>query len=1045
MLTVFYRNPRLLILTIGLIVVAGLSSFTIMPRMEDPLLTPRAATITTLLPGADAERVEALVTEKIEAELKEIEEIKQVRSSSRTGVSFIAIELRDEVNEAEALNVWARTRDKAADAALLLPPGATKPEFERLDAKAFALIVGLRWDRDDEPNFAILRRLLKQLKDEIDSVSGTEKSSIFGDPSEEILVTVRPEAAASLDLNAADLARQILASDSKVSAGQLRSDSSEVLLEVSGELDTITRVSHIPIRFGGSSNFVELADIADIEKSIKSPPSAQVVLRDQPSIVLGVLVRAETRLDLWASEVNAIIERYQADLPPGVAFETVFEQSPFVKSRINTLMLNLLFGGLAVTLTVLLFMGWRSAFIVGSALPLGCLMVLTAMHWMKIPIHQMSVTGLIIALGLMIDNAIVTIDDVWHRLKEGKRPGQAIRECTQFLAVPLAGSTLTTVLSFGPIALMPGPAGEFVGSIAVVTILAIVSTLILSLTVVSALACFGLRPGDVNKSLLAVGLSSDRLARGYKSLLIVLFKRPRLTAIGCMVLPIAGLIGVVQLPEQFFPPADRSQFQIELELPVTSSIAETEQTAAKIRRLLLEEDAVSKVAWFLGESAPTFYYNVIPERKNAPRYGQAIVDCKAGTDTRALIHKVQSILDQAFPHATCLVRQLEQGPPFSAPIEIRLFGPDTEVLHELGEQVRYVMTQTPHIIQTRSELSEALPKITFAVNEQQAKLAGLNHLTIADELNSSLEGTTGGSILEATEELPVRVRFSSDRRSDLNKIASMDLLAAPSMQAKPTQDNTYRGIPLSAISSITLASDVSGVNRLDGKRMNEVQAFITAGKLPSQVLNDLEMRLEEAGFKLPPGYTRSSGGAEAERNDAVGNLLANASILFTMMVATLVLIFGSFRLSLVIWTVALLSTGFGLGSLWIAGFPWGFMSIVGIMGMIGIAINDSIVVLTALQSLPPAKAQRFLAVCDVVIVNTRHVLATTFSTIVGFTPLILGGGEFWPPVAVSIAGGVCGATFLALVFVPSVFLLIKQHDAKKAVMAANQPSFSMST
>ena len=1045
MLTIFYRNPRLLVLTIGLIIVAGSTSLMVTPRMEDPLLTPRAGTITTFLPGADAERMEALVTEKIEDELKEIEEIKEVRSSSRSGVSFIAIELRDDVDEAEARNIWARTRDKAADAALLLPQGASKPEFEQLDVKAYALIVGLRWTAASEPSYGILRRMLKQLKDRIDAVSGTEKSNIYGDPQEEILVTVRPEAAAAINLNAMDLAAQIQASDSKVSAGQLRSDSKEMLLEVSGELDTLTRVAKIPVQFGSSSNFVTLSDIATIEKTVESPPSSQVLLKDQPAIALGVLVRAQTRLDKWTQEVNPILDEFRKELPPGIEFEIVFEQNRYVTVRMDTLFQNLLSSAAAVFLVVLFMMGWRSAIIISSSLPLGCLAVLAFMHWLSIPIHQMSITGLIIALGLMIDNAIVIVDEIWQKISKGASSTVAISETTTNMAVPLLGSTLTTALSFGPIALMPGPAGEFVGSIAVVTILAICSTFVLALTVVSALAAFGLRAKTTNDGFLRNGWSNHSLTKGYERLTRWVYSHPALGAVSCVLLSVLGLTSILVLPEQFFPPADRNQFQIELELPVTSSLAETESVVKSVRASLLQEDGIKDVAWFIGESAPVFYYNVIPDRKNAPRYGQAIVDCQEGVDTRALIHRVQEKLDRIYPDVTCLVRQLEQGPPFSAPIEIRLFGPDTDRLRDLGEQIRYVMTQTPHIIHTRSELSETLPKVTFAVDEQQARLAGLSNTSIASALNSALEGTQGGSIVEATEELPVRVRVSSASRGDLNKIASIDLtIPATGQTLTSTSPNDYRGIPLSAISSLRLDSDVSGINRLNGRRMNEVQAFITAGVLPSEVLHDLTERLKQSGFELPVGYTQSFGGAEAERDDAIGNLIANTSILLALMVATLVLAFGSFRLAGLIWIVAGLSVGLGLGSLWLAGYPWGFMCIVGIMGMIGVAINDSIVVLSSLKSIPESQRGDANAILDVMLHNVRHVLTTTFTTIVGFAPLIISGGEFWPPVAVSISGGVGGATLLALFFVPCVFILINRRSTKADAGSVTLPNKSVS-
>ncbi len=1023
MLTVFYHNPRLLALSIGLILVAGLSAFVLMPRMEDPLLTPRAALITTFLPGADSERVESLVTEKIEDQLKEIQQIKEVRSSSRSGVSIITVQLRDEVNLEQAASAWSRIRDKIDDARIDMPAEATKPEFEQLDAKAYALIVGLRWELKERPSYAVLRRLLKQLKDRLDLVPGTEKSEIFGDPEEEILVTIRPDAAAAMNLSPAQISRQILASDAKVPAGQLRGTSENLSLEVSGELDTLTRISHIPIQLGTDGTIVELGDIANVERTIQSPPQAQVVLQDQVAIALGVFVRPTVRLDRWTVQVDEILEDFSAQLPPGVAYELIFEQNQYVDARMQSLLANLLFGAAAIALVMFFMYGWRSALIVTTALPLCSLAVLAVMNWMAIPIHQMSISGLIIAMGLLIDNAIVAVDEVAHRIRKGMAPGEAVQEATSFLAVPLLGSTLTTVFSFGPIALMPGPSGEFVGSIAIVTIIAVLSSFVIALTIVTALAGMGLearpKPG-----LWSNGLVIPPLTQAYRVALNTLFRYPRTCAAICLLPPLVGFSVAPQLAEQFFPPADRGQFHIELELPASASLAETQLVANAIRQEVLLEPEVQKVSWFIGESAPVFYYNVVPSRQNAPQYGQAIVDCNGARDTRSLIRRLQTKLNSKFPRATILVRQLEQGPPFDAPIEVRLFGPNIKVLQDLGEQLRLVLSQTPTVTHTRSELAEQRPKLTFAVDEQQARLVGLDHTAIASELNSSLEGIVGGSVLEATEELPVRVRVSSEQRADLNQILSLDLL--PANQPGSGATSGYQGVPIASLSSPVLDAEISGISRLDGARMNEVQAYLEAGVLPSTALSDFEARLAASSFRLPPGYSMSYGGAKSERNEAVSSLIGNTVVLLSMMAATLVLSLGSFRLAILLFGVSAISIGFGTGALWLLDYPWGFMAVVGSMGMIGVAVNDSIVVTATMQE-SLAKSANLVALRERLIENARHVLATTITTIVGFAPLVTGGGDFWPPLAIVISAGVGGATLLALFFVPAAYLVLTRQ------------------
>lgn len=1036
MSTLFYRQPRITILVISLIIVSGLSSFFVLPRMEDPLLTERVAMINTVYPGADAERVEALVTEKIEEEFQEIDEIKDLRSFSSAGISTITVELRDDVYGDEADAVWSRIRDKLDDTLPELPDGAQEPEFVDLKMKAYALILGLKWQgsdtEDQQVSWAILRRLTEQLEERLRAIPGTEVIDTFGDPDEEIVVEVDTARLAGFGLTVEDIARQIGASDSKMSAGLLRGNVN-LLVEVGGELKSLDRVGQIPIQSTQDGRFVLLSDIASIQRSIADPPSSLTIVDGEEAVMLAITIREHERIDHWTEVAGAAVAEFEASLPDDVAVQTIFRQNDYVTSRLAGLMKNLLFGAIAVATVILVMMGWRSALIVSSALPLSALMVLSGMRFMDIPIHQMSVTGLIVALGLLIDNAIVIVDEVSMKLRAGQRPIAAVSATVSHLAVPLLGSTLTTALAFGPIALMPGPAGEFVGSIAFSVILAIFSSLFLALTIVPALTALGIRSTrkDEQHPWWQDGLSIAPLTNLYHRSLQFVLARPTVGLVAGVCLPMLGFAAFTQLPEQFFPAADRNQLHIEVEFPSQTSIEETEQTILTMRDELLKTDEVEAVTWIAGESAPTFYYNVVPRRKNTANYAQAIVQLNTEISTPELIRQLQQQMDDTWPGARILVRQLEQGPPFDAPVEVRLFGPDLHVLRQLGEQVRLVMSDVPDVIHTRSDMSESVAKLSLNVPEEEVRLAGLTFGSISSQLNGSLEGITGGSILEETEELPVRVRVHNDARSDLSTIASTNLLAG-------RRDGIFAGIPLSAFSSVDVVPATAAMTRINGRRMNEVKAYLNAGVLPAVAQADFSRRLSESGFELPPGYTMRFGGESQQRDNAVGNLMASVGVLLVLMLATLVLSFGSFRMAAVIAVIAGLSAGPGLGALWIFGFPFGFMAIIGTMGLVGVAINDSIVVLAAIRADERAREGDPEAVRNVVMTASRHVVATTLTTIAGFIPLLMGGGEFWPPLAIVIAGGVGGATILALYFAPSAYLLMMCRQRCAAADAVNR-------
>jgi multidrug efflux pump subunit AcrB len=491
-----------------------------------------------------------------------------------------------------------------------------------------------------------------------------------------------------------------------------------------------------------------------------------------------------------------------------------------------------------------------------------------------------------------------------------------------------------------------------------------------------------------------------------------------------LILPITGFLMAGNIPEQFFPPAERDQFHIELELTASASLKETKSVALKARKIILSHPEIVNVHWFFGRNLPSFYYNIEQSRKNLPNYAQALVQLGSTQNSRQQIRILQEELDRALPEARVLVRQLEQGPGVAAPIELSIYGPDLDILEKLGQEARARLAEITDVTHTNISLGEALPKFGLNLDVELTRLAGLNNTEIAQQLNANLEGVLGGSILEGSEELPVRVRLSNQTRGNLDQITSLKLL--------PTtiNNNQTPALPLSSIAKIQLVPELAKITRHNGKRVNVVQGFITAGILPSKVLTDFKQHLQKSDFQLPIGYRMEFGGESAKRNEAIGQLLSNLSVLLVLMLAVLVLSFASFKSAIIIAAVGICSIGLGLYSLWIFGYPLGFMAVLGTIGLTGVAINDSIVVLAALKTDSQAKKGDRQAISYVVVRSTRHILTTTITTIAGFIPLFLDGGEFWSPLAICVAGGVGGATLLALFFVPCAYLLIVRWGLK---------------
>ncbi|MGD1862346.1 MAG: efflux RND transporter permease subunit [Leptolyngbyaceae cyanobacterium] len=1032
----FFTNLRLLALTIILLLGWGLSSYQSLPRQEDPQLVSRVAVITTAFPGASAERVEALVTTVLEEELSEVEEISVIESDSRVGFSTVSVELSEAIDNTQP--VWSKVRDEMDDAATRLPVGATEPELSEVLVKAYTFVLALTWEQPDEPNYAVLGRYAEELGVLLRGIEGTEEVDFFGAPDEEILVEIDAAALVGVELSPQALADQISLSDAKTSAGQLRTPAETFAIEVESELATTEQIRQIPIRTS-SGQFTRLSDIATVNRGIRDPFSDQAIVGGQPAIALGVIMQSGLRIDQWAAQARSQVENFRDRLPPGISLNVIFDQSSYVENRINKLMLNLLIGALLVFGVTLVVMGWRSALVVGTALPFTIFAVFGWMTVLGVPIHQMSVTGLIIALGLLIDNAIVVVDEIQADIETGADPLHAAMKTVNYLRVPLLASTATTVLTFLPIYLLPGSAGEFVGTIALGVILALISSLAISLTVIAALAARALGRNPAQKALniqpsglrgrLAsaltnptawwnTGLTVPWLARPYRWSIKQSTGRPLLAVGITLAIPLVGFITAGTLENQFFPLLDRDQFQVEMEFAPQTSIAETRAQVMRAREVILQHENVEDVYWFVGESAPRFYYNLQGDRENQPNYAQAMVQLKSEEGVEALVKAVQVELDEQFPAARVIAQKFQQGPPFDAPVEMRIYGPNLEELRRLGMEVRAMMTTISDVLHVRDDLTAGQPKLGFYLDNEQVRQAGLTNVDIAQQLDAYAEGMTGGAILESTENLPVRVRLSNRDRASLEALASLDL--------RPTQGQGSGFRPAAALGDFELTPQRASIARRNEQRVNTVQAFITAGVLPSTVLTALQERLEESNFELPPGYSYEFGGEYEEQNTAMGNLLLFVPILLLGMVTALVLSLGSFRQAGIIAVVAVGAIGMALLSLKVFNSLLGFMAIVGTMGLIGVAINDSIVVLSALNADPEAAKGDPHAAQRVTLRATRHVITTTATTIVGFVPLLADGDPFWRPLSIAIAGGMVGATLLALYFVPAAYVLIKR-------------------
>lgn len=1013
--TLTFRQPRLVALALLVIIAAGLSSLLAIGRQEDPTITNLFGTVTTVVPGADPARVEALVTQPIEDILREVSEVDVIESTSSTGISIVSVELGVTVPDNRIEQVWAEIRDDLAELSPTLPADAFEPEFDTEGGSAFAAIAAL----SAEPGISttILGRYARDLAQDLRNIPGTELVELFGAPEDEVLVTLDPVATAALGLTASDVSRAIAQADAKGPAGRVRPAGSDLLITVAGEVEALDRLGEIVVRRSDTGAVTYLSQVAEITRGPRLPEAELAIYNGNPAILVGAKLESGLQVDKWAAFVREEIAEYQSSIPLGVSLDLTFDQSGYTAQRLQEVGLNMAIGVGLVVGVLLLTLGLRSAMIVALILPVVTLATLFTMNFIGLAIHQMSVTGLIVALGLLVDAGIVMTDEVGQRLEKGMSRVKAASQSVKRLFAPLLASTVTTALSFTPLILLPGPAGDFVGSIAIAVVIMLGWSFVVAITLTPAIAGH-LLPANGTRG----GMKGRALSRAFAASLRWSVNNPVRSIALALVLPVTGFLSMPTLTAQFFPGVDRDQFYIEVDLAPGAGIADTQDVVARLNDRLLADDRIEQVMWTVGRSAPAFYYNIVGARENAPGHAQALLTTQSAEATEAVLRDLQGDLALTAPEAEILVRGLVQGPPVNAPVEIRLVGKDLEDLRETGDEVRRIMSGVDSVLVTRGTIGGGAPKAVITVNEAQVQVLGLDLRQIAGQLQAGLEGVTGGSMVEGDEELPIRVRLGDATRGSVQAIRDLPILR-PDAAALSAQGR-WPALPLSAVSTIDLEPAASSITRRNGERVNTVQAFILRDVLPEEALIEVQTALEANGFAVPANMRLELGGDSDARADTLSDLLASLGLIVTLSIAAIALTFNSFRLTAVVLVVSGLSAGLSLLALAIFQYPFGINAIIGVIGSIGVSINAAIIILTGLQEDDLAASGDKDAMVDVVMGSSRHIVSTTITTFGGFLPLILAGGGFWPPFAMSVAGGVLLSTVVSFYFTPPVFALI---------------------
>ena len=759
--TSLFENGRYLALLVISILVVGVTSYNSLGRQEDPSITPFVASVQTFYPGASPARVESLVTKPLEDALREHPDVQEIDSSSINGVSTIVIEADYYLSRSDIKRVWSELRGKVDRVTADLPEGTTQPVFDDDLFTTFVKIVAISADEGVDISPSLLRREALRFADAARKVPQTRRVKPYGLPDEEINVEINGTALSTLGLSVDDIARTLALSDSRTPAGKLASPTTALTIDVAGDFGDAQAVRDTFIKSDFDSvTGIRIGDVATVTKSEAEPPFRLALSNGRRSVFLAVEMKEGYQVDKYSKQFDAFLEDYRTNAADGLTIETTYDQSGYTEARLAGVAKNIIAGVLIVVAVLFVTLGWRAALIVALSLPLCTLLSMVVLNYLDVPIHQLSMTGLVVALGLLVDGSIVVTDEIRKHLLEGDEAIEAMQKAVKRMTVPLVSATATTVLAFTPMAILQGPSGDFLGSLATCVIVMLVMSLVLALSVTAALGG-RLLPGAMTErpEWWRSGIVLPRARERFAASIDWSLKYPLASVLLAASIPLLGFASVSTLTAQFFPGTDRDQMYLRVEMPRSAGIEATLELVRQLDEELRAEPLIRRVDWSVGESPPAFYYNLRSNKRNAPGWAEGMVLTRDENQTNALIRRLQKNFDRKYPQAQILVLGIDQGPPVDAPLEVVLYGPNTHTLRVLGEQFRQRLQELPDITHTKLSISPAAPKVEFQLDEDKLRRLGLERTQVASLVDGYLRGRFGGAVIEDTEQLRVRAKL----------------------------------------------------------------------------------------------------------------------------------------------------------------------------------------------------------------------------------------------------------------------------------------------
>ena len=1007
----YLDRPRIFLLAMLFIIAGGLLSYDSLPRQENPQLAERWANITAVLPGATPQRVETQIADVLETQLREIDEIKIIDSTSLSGVVRVGLELKEIIGKGETDEVWAKVQETLSQSAALVPPG-TNISFNH-SGPPTTVLFALQWRGDGEPQMVILSRLANQFKRKLANITNSKQALVYGDTKEEIFVGADLDLLTDAGMNIQSIAIAIDRYDSKRAIGNIVGQDAEFRIKAHDNISLINDLKKLPLKISDDYQAIRLEDVATVEKLPVDPPIEIVSYNGIPSVFVEVRGKFAQRTDLYSKAVLRVADIFKEGLPDEIGLEVIFNESDFVEEKFSFLMQSILLATFIVLFLSYLLLGPRSAVIVSAVVPLTILLVLIGCTILQVPLHQTSVTGIILSLGLLIDNSIIVVEDYRYRKSQKLVNREAIYASIKHLSLPLLAATVTTGLAFMPMAAGKGASPEFVGDMAITIILAVSSSLFLALTVVPVLLKTMEDSNflNLNKSK-NIGFSHQGLRTRYRAFLAWALFKPSRALVLSLILPILGFVSFGFLDTDFFPNQGKSMFKVEVELDANASIYATNQRVTSIRDQVLLEDYVTRDMWWVGRRLPRLLYNIIggPSGEGSDNLATGVFFTSSYSQMDSSLANLAKRLEKDHADVRVRVSKFTNGPPVEFPVNIAIFGDDNQVLKSLGEELKSILAKSPQVSDVLADQSASVTGLEINLDEVNLAFSSKSSQEIIDQISASTRGIYVGSMLDGNKEVPIRIKNKNREASEVNQTAFLAINSAEGFDY------------VESFSDISYTSEINQINRYQGTRNNAVKAAVYPGTLASTVLNDVADELKAFEDSLPVGYSIAQFGDAEERAESFGQLFSTFFLFLGLIVMTLVMILNSFRQASIILLVGTLCIGLGFLGMFVGFQNFGFIGLVGIVGLAGLAINDSIVVLSHLNEDAGTGQVSKDTLIETTVRSTRHILTTSLTTMGGLLPLLF--DKFFETLAWAMCFGVMGSALLALLLIPAMFCFL---------------------